>query len=152
MSETFLLDTNIVSAYLNLPKLVGAPTATKEQVKRVRDRVADLANPIFSALTVWEIERGLAKDGMRRHQRSFRSLCMRSTVLPVDEMVLTAAVDIWACAARAGRQPGDVDALLVATARRWGYLFVSGDANALECAGAQRPEVPAQNWFVASAD
>ena len=147
MIEAYLLDTNIVSAYLKFPKLVDSPPPNAEQMTRVRDRVSCLASPVFSALTVWEIERGLAKNAMHRHLRSFRSFCLHSTVLAVDDAVLKAAVGVWGAAAKAGMRPGDVDALLVATAQHWGHTFVSCDNNALTCAAVQTPPIPTCNWF-----
>jgi predicted nucleic acid-binding protein len=147
VSVQYLLDTNVVSAYLKLPKLVHVATHSNDDVVKVRTRLDALPQPCFSVLTRWEIERELVHREMRRHLRAFRTFCLRSTILPVDDRVLTAAVAVWAACARAGRPVGDVDALLVATASAWGYTFVTGDGPALESAALQAPKVSTENWF-----
>lgn len=155
MSPFYLLDTNIVSAYLNIQIDVSKKADAGEQL---RTRMQRVATPCFSALTKWEIERGLTHARLRgresneRHRNrslAFRTLCLHSRVVPVDDRVLTAASSVWAQAKRSGISPGDVDCLLVATAVVWEYTLVSADTNLLACARAQKPTLGFENWLSA---
>jgi predicted nucleic acid-binding protein len=100
----------------------------------------------FSVLTAWEIDRGLLHGGAKRSRDQFQSLLTKVLVVPVDGNVWGVASDVWAASAMAGRMPGDVDALIVASAKVWGYTLVTHDSGMRMCAAAQSPPVPTVDW------
>jgi len=151
---THLLDTNIVSAWLTYPAAARRrPDGTKTlSLKGAHDRVNDLEEIYFSALTRWEIERGLKAKGHDKRLRDFAGLCRQSRVLRLDDRIVDQAVDTWAAVKRAGHAPKDVDILILATAQVWQLVLVTNDEGLQRAADLQNPPVSWEDWLVPAAD
>lgn len=145
----YLLDTNIVSARLKVPRLRKRGVAVPENLQRAHDRVVDLSLINVSVLTYWEIERGLKNKNEKANLVAFYSYFAEANVIPLDDRVFSIASDVWVAGARRGRRPPEVDALIVATAKAWGYTIVSDDGDVATCAGLQEPPVSVENWLAA---
>ncbi len=143
---TYLLDTNAVSAWLEVPRYRSTGKDVPVEMARVHARVADLDVVAFSVVTAWEIDRGLLRGGSKRRRDQFHALLSKVLVVPADPSVWDVASEVWAASAKAGALPGDMDALIVATAKVWGYTVVTHDAGVARCAAAQSPAVDVVDW------
>jgi predicted nucleic acid-binding protein len=146
---TWLLDTNIVSAWLAYPAAAkrhpdGARTRS---LAGAFDRVDGLEEVYFSALTRWEIERGLKVKGYEKRLADFAGLCRHSRVLRLDDRIVDQAVETWAAVKRAGRAPKDIDILILATAQVWGLTLVTNDEGLQRAAELQDPPVSWEDWL-----
>jgi predicted nucleic acid-binding protein len=146
---SFLLDTNIVSAWLSYPAASRRhPDGSKTVAyKRAHDRVNELEEVYFSALTRWEIERGLTWKGWDKRLLDFAGLCRQSRVLRLDDRIVDQAVSTWAAVKHAGDAPKDVDILILATAQVWQLVLVTNDEGLQRAADLQQPPVVWEDWL-----
>jgi tRNA(fMet)-specific endonuclease VapC len=70
----------------------------------------------LSAITRFEVLRGLKVRNATRQVRWFEELCHDSDILPIDDSVILEATDIYADLHRRGQMIGDADILIAATA------------------------------------
>lgn len=70
----------------------------------------------FSALTRYEILRGLKHRGLAATLARFETFCVHSLVLPIDDAVLVQAADLWTAARQGGHPCADADLIIAATA------------------------------------
>lgn len=114
-----LLDTDILSEILK---------AKNEQVLRVVQRYLDQHQRFaFSAITLYEILRGLRAMQATRALNAFLKLVGSSDVLPVSLSVLYRAADLWADAGKGGHPRNDADLVVAATALECGRVLVTGN-------------------------
>ena len=115
-----LLDTDILSEVLK---------AKNKQVLNVAQQYLDQHQRFaFSAITLYEILRGLRASQATRALRAFLELAKNSNVLPVSLPVLHRAADLWADAGKGGYPRNDADLIIAATALESGRVLVSGNA------------------------
>ena len=100
-SAPTLLDTDALSSLLRRNPAV---------VRRARDYLSVYSRLTFSAITRYEILRGLKARDASRQQEAFEGFCAANTVLPVR------AADVYADLHRRGELIGDADILIAATA------------------------------------
>lgn len=144
----YLLDTNILSARLSFAALSKRKKVPPTNVRRVAERVGELPFIQISALTYWEIERGLLHVDAASKLHAFRAFCIAGVhVIPVDAVVLSIASKVWVASAHKGFRPPEVDALIVATAVAWDLTLVSRDKDVKRCAASQDPPCPLEDWF-----
>jgi tRNA(fMet)-specific endonuclease VapC len=103
-----LLDTDVLSEVLKGKQRQIAQTA--EQYIREHQRFT------FSAITLYEIERGLLAKQATRLIAQFQAIEQVSTVLPVTVPILRRAARLWADAKAGGQPQNDADLLIAATA------------------------------------
>jgi tRNA(fMet)-specific endonuclease VapC len=119
--ELTLLDTDILS----------------EVLKGKDHRVSQLAHDYpaehhrfaFSAITAYEIVRGMRARQATRQLPEFLKLVGTSEVFPLSVKVLIRAADLWAEARNAGHPRGDADLMIAATALESGRVLVTGNAD-----------------------
>jgi tRNA(fMet)-specific endonuclease VapC len=81
----------------------------------------------FSAITRYEVIRGLKAKGALRQLGRFQIFCQYSLILPLTNSVFDRAADLWASSHAAGRPQKDADLLIGATALEHGLTLVSGN-------------------------
>ncbi len=114
-----LLDTDILSEVL------------KARDKRVLDRASlylhEQGRFSFSAITFYEILRGIRAAGAVRQLSIFGGLAGKSEVLPVSLAVLDRAASLWSDAHAGGHPRNDADLIIAATALDSGRVLVTGN-------------------------
>jgi tRNA(fMet)-specific endonuclease VapC len=103
-----ILDTDILSALMRQNPRV---------VTKARQYLEEHGRFTLSAITMYEIQRGLKARNAIKQQKAFKTLCRSSTVLPVDDAVVDrASSSIYADLASRDELIGDADILITATA------------------------------------
>jgi len=116
-----LLDTDILSEILR---------AKNQQVLEAAARyLAEHQRFAFSAITFYEILRGLRANQAVHALNEFLTLADSSDVLPVTIPVLTRAADLWADARQGGHPRNDADLIIAATALENRRVLVTGNAD-----------------------
>jgi predicted nucleic acid-binding protein len=114
-----ILDTDVMSEVLK---------ARNQQVLNVAQQyLAQHQRLAFSAITLYEILRGLRASQATRGLNTFFKLVGNSDVLPVSLPVLFRAADLWADAGRGGYSRNDADLIIAATALESGRVLVTGN-------------------------
>ena len=115
-----ILDTDIMSEVLK---------ARNQQVLTVAQQyLAQHQRLAFSAITLYEILRGLRASQATRGLNTFLKLVGNSDVLAVSLPVLFRAADLWAEAGRRGYSQNDADLIIAATALESGRVLVTGNS------------------------
>ena len=83
----------------------------------------------FSAMTWFEVVRGLREKRSTRLMQRCETLCGRSHVLPVDDQVLDRAADLWVVARAGGYSHRDADLIIAATALVHARSLVTGNTS-----------------------
>ena len=119
--EAAILDTDILSEILK--RKDQRVLATTRQYLAQHQRFA------FSAITAYEIIRGMKATRATRQLAAFTSLLGTSDVLPVTLPVLERAADLWADARRSGHPHNDADLIIAATALDAQRTLVTGNSS-----------------------
>jgi tRNA(fMet)-specific endonuclease VapC len=114
-----LLDTDILSEVLkgNNPDVLTAA----QQYLTIHRQLA------FSAITMYEIMRGLLANQASRQLAAFLALTGRSDVLPVSIPILKRAAGLWAEARNNGHPCDDADLIIASTALEARRVLVTGN-------------------------
>ena len=83
----------------------------------------------FSAITKYEILRGLLEKGATLQLERFANFCTRSLVLEVNDDILDRAARLWADARRRGLPARDADLMIAATALAENRTLVTGNTD-----------------------
>ena len=115
-----LLDTDILSELLKAknPQVLDAAARYLAEHERLA----------FSAITLYEILRGLRASGAARALDEFLKLAESSDILPITTPVLQRAADLWVAARQGGHPQNDADLIIAATAMGAGRVLVTGNA------------------------
>ncbi|MEX1096263.1 MAG: type II toxin-antitoxin system VapC family toxin [Planctomycetales bacterium] len=120
MDET-ILDTDILSEVLKRKDQQVLGTA--------RQYLAEHQRLAFSAMTVYEIIRGMRANRATRQLAEFLKTVSTSEVFPISMPVLMRASELWAEARRAGHPHSDADLIIAATALEAGRALVTGNTS-----------------------
>jgi predicted nucleic acid-binding protein len=114
-----LLDTHILSELIKLRNLV---------VQRHALGYVQQVGPIaFSAVTRYEIIRGLKQQNATAQLSRSATFCQNSLVLPIDDAILDRASDLWANARTHGHPHNDADLIVASTALEHRRVLVTGN-------------------------
>jgi tRNA(fMet)-specific endonuclease VapC len=116
-----ILDTDILSEVLK--KKDPQVLATAQQYLTHHQRLS------FSAVTLYEIVRGMRASNATRQLGAFLKLVGTSDVLPVSIPVLIRAADLWAEARTGGHPKHDADLIIAATALEARRTLVTGNTS-----------------------
>ncbi|OQX21531.1 MAG: hypothetical protein BWK80_33060 [Desulfobacteraceae bacterium IS3] len=116
---SYLLDTNIVSAFIN----------NIRDVKRQLYQISGEEKEIFtSIITHYEVRRGLLAANAVRKMRIFEQFCLRFKVLPLDTIEISEkAAQIHTELKKQGCPIPDNDILIAATASWHNLILVTND-------------------------
>lgn len=81
----------------------------------------------FSALTRYEVIRGMRDRQATRQLQQFDLFCQQALILPVTDAVLMRAADLWVIGRRQGHSRTDADLIIAATALEHGRTLVTGN-------------------------
>ena len=115
-----LLDTDILSEMLKQRHARVVAHAAKY--------LTDQGQFALSALTRYEIVRGMRDRNASAQLQKFESFCQQSVVLPITDAILMRAADLWVIARRNGHPKSDADLIIAATALEHGRNLVTGNA------------------------
>ena len=114
-----LLDTDILSELL------------KQQNPAVQQNAANYLSEhgqfAISAITRYEVVRGLKSKQAWRQLNQFHSFCGNTLVLPISDAVLDRASDLWADARKGGHPGRDPDLIIAATALESSRVLITGN-------------------------
>lgn len=129
----YMLDTNILIALLR-----GRGDAARGRLELEADRL------VVSAITVMELEFGLASSGASGRRRlQLQSLLGLMTVLPFDEAAAGNAGLLRAQLERQGEPIGPYDSLIAGHARSLGLTVVTDNTSEF----ARVPGLMVENWL-----
>jgi tRNA(fMet)-specific endonuclease VapC len=114
-----LLDTDILSEVLKQKN----PTV----VQRASAYLQLHQQFAFSAVTRYEVVRGLKDKALAQQLGQFVTFCQHSLIFAITDAVLDRAADLWVVARRAGRPRNDADLIIAATALEHGRALVTGN-------------------------
>jgi len=114
-----LLDTDILSEVLKQkhPGVVQKASAYLQQHQQFA----------FSAMTRYEVVRGLKDKGASKQLRKFETFCQHSLLLALTDAILDRAADLWVIARKGGLPKRDADLFIAATALEHGRVLVTGN-------------------------
>lgn len=119
--DAAILDTDMLSEVLKRKDVIVLSNA--ERYLRGHQRMA------FSAMTVFEIIRGMRANQATRQAAEFLKTVGTSDVFPVSLPVLMKAADLWADGRNGGHPHNDADLIIAATALETRRVLVTGNTN-----------------------
>lgn len=114
-----LLDTDILSEVLK--------AKDPQVLRKARQYLAQHGRLAFSAMTFYEVIRGIQARPAKRQMTRFRQLAAGADVLPISIPVLQRAADLWVTARDGGHPRDDADLIIAATALESGRVLVTGN-------------------------
>lgn len=114
-----LLDTDILSEVLK--------RKDANVLANARRYLAQHQRLAFSAITVYEIVRGLKATRATRQLADFLKRVGTSDVFPVSLPILMRSAELWVTARDGGHPRGDADLIIAATALEQGRVLVTGN-------------------------
>lgn len=130
-----VIDTDILSAIMR-----GNPSATE----RARSYLKTYRQFTFSALTRYEVLRGLLAKKAARQLVAFDQLCAASQVLPVTDTIIVQGASIYASLSQRGDLISDADILIAATAIVHGLIVVTNNTQHFR----RIQNLQVENWLV----
>ncbi len=131
---SYLMDTNAVSAILKQNKTVMNRTEKAEQ---------DQKEIFISAITYYEIRRGLLAVNATRKTEIFEAFCDAHEILEIDKRIIPdKAAGIYAGLKRQGEILEDSDILIAATALVGKLILVTDDGHFKRI-----PGLTIENWL-----
>ena len=82
----------------------------------------------FSAITRYDIIRGLKAKRAAKQLQHFAMFCQHSRILSLTEAIFDCAADLWVATHAAGRPKKDADLLIAATTLEDGLNLATGNA------------------------
>jgi tRNA(fMet)-specific endonuclease VapC len=114
-----LLDTDILSEVIKQKNVVVA--------KRAASYLSVNHHFTISAITRYEIIRGLKAKAANKQLRQFAVFCQHSEIIPLTDAIFDRAADLWVATHAAGRPKKDADLLIAATALEHGLSLITGN-------------------------
>jgi predicted nucleic acid-binding protein len=96
----------------------------------------------ISALSRYEILRGLKEKNATTQLSRFATFCQHSILLPITDTVLDRTADLWVTARQGGYPRSDADLIIAATALEHGCVLVTGNTSHF----AWVPGLTIANW------
>jgi tRNA(fMet)-specific endonuclease VapC len=117
--DSVLLDTDTISEILRQRNPIVAKNAIEYLTQH-----SEFA---FSAITHYEIVRGLLWRNATQKLFAYRAFAARSVILPTSEEVFETAAELWVDGRQTGRPHRDADLIIAATALQHARTLVTGN-------------------------
>ena len=117
--DAALLDTDMLSEVLK--------RKDRRILAKARPYLAQHLRFAFSAITAYEIIRGLRAKRATRQLTVFLNTISTSDVFPIALPVLMRAAELWSDASAGGHPHDDADLIIAATALEYGRVLVTGN-------------------------
>ena len=114
-----LLDTDLLSELLK--------QKNANVVQHAAGYLAQYGRFSLSALTRYEVRRGLLHKQATAQLGRFEVFCQQSLVLPITDAILDRAADLWVHASTIGQPKADADLIIAATALEHGFVLATGN-------------------------
>ncbi len=111
-------------------------------VQKSADYLQQHSQFAISAMTRYELLRGLKEKQAGRQQAQFDIFCHRSLIVSISDAILERAADLWVAARRGGYPGRDADLLIAATALETQRILVTGNTAHF----AWVPSLKIENW------
>jgi tRNA(fMet)-specific endonuclease VapC len=131
-----LIDTDILSEFLKRKDPIV--------VQKAADYLREFERFAISAISQYEVMRGLKEKNAVRQLRRFAEFCEQVEVYPISSDVLERASDLWALARRGGRPGRDPDLMIAATALEHERVLVTGNVDHFSWI----PALTIENWRI----
>jgi tRNA(fMet)-specific endonuclease VapC len=117
--EAAVLDTDMLSEILK--------GRDANVVAKARQYHAEHGQFVFSAMTYYEVLRGIQLRKATRQIARFPQFASAAGVVPISIPILERASDLWAMAVNGGHPNGDADLIIAATSLEVGRVLVTGN-------------------------
>lgn len=114
-----LLDTDILSEVLKQKDATVVQNAANYLQQHARFAI--------SAMTRYEVLRGLKEKGATRQIAQFETFCKHTLVFPISDAVLDRTADLWAAGRKGGYPHRDADLVIAATALEENRVLITGN-------------------------
>ena len=114
-----LIDTDILSEFLKQKNPIVQ--------KKAADYLAQYQQFAISAMTRYEVMRGLKDKGAVRQLQKFEQFCKHAEVVPITDEILVRTADLWVQGRKGGHPRRDPDLIIAATALEHGRVLVTGN-------------------------
>ena len=114
-----LLDTDILSEVLK--------QKNANVVQRAAEYLKQHGQFAISAMTRYEVIRGLNDKNASAQLQRFEVFCQHTIVIPISDDVLVRSAELWAAARRSGNPKKDADLIIAATALLHNRVLVTGN-------------------------
>ena len=132
-----LLDTDILSEFLK--------QKNSTVLKNASDYLANFQQFSISAVTRYEVMRGLKDKGALQQLKKFEQFCQHAEVFPITAEILDRTSDLWVEARKGGHPRRGPDLIIAATAFQHGRVLVTGNASDF----AWIPGLSIEDWRIA---
>lgn len=129
-----LIDTDILSEVLK--------AKDPRVLRRASDYLTEHGRLSFSAMTFYEMIRGIRASNAVRQLESFTKLAQTSDMLPVSIEVLDRAASLWAEAHGGGHPRNDADLIIAATALEANRVLITGNTSHFDWI----PQLRIEDW------
>ena len=119
--DAALLDTDILSEVLK--------QRNPQAPQKASDYLAQHGQFAISAITRYEVIRGLKEKQATAQLARFATFCQHTLIVPVTDDIFDQAADLWAAGRQQGRTPADADLLIAATAIQRQRTRVTGNTS-----------------------
>jgi tRNA(fMet)-specific endonuclease VapC len=117
--DAALLDTDTLNEVLK--------RRNPQVVQRAASYLSQHVKFAFSAMTRYEVLRGLKDKGALKQLARFETFCQQSLIVPPSVTILDRAADLWVAARRGGHAGRDADLVIAATALETSHVLVTGN-------------------------
>lgn len=129
-----LLDTDILSEVLK--------QKDARVVRRASEYLAEHGQFAISAMTRYEVVRGLKDKDATAQVARFETFCRHSIVYAITDAILDRTSDLWVVGRRQGHPHRDADLIIAATALMHGRVLVTGNRDHF----AWVPDLTIMDW------
>jgi len=137
MPQPVLLDTDTLSGIMRQHPLA---------IKQAQVYLNNHQQLTFSIITRYEILRGLKAKQATTQLATFDHLCRKSHILPITDLIIIKAADIYANLHQSGLLIGDADILIGATASIHNLTIITNNENHFK----RISELRVENWLKAT--
>lgn len=111
-------------------------------VQKSSDYLQQHSQFAISAITRYELLRGLKEKQATKQLVQFEVFCQQSLIVPITEAILDRTAELWVAARRGGFPGKDADLLIAATALETQRVLVTGNTAHF----AWVPSLKIENW------
>ena len=111
-------------------------------VQKSADYLQQHSQFAISAITRYELLRGLKEKQAAKQLAQFDVFCRQSLIFPITDAILDQTADLWVAARRGGFPGNDADLLIAATALELQRVLVTGNQRHF----AWIPGLQLENW------
>lgn len=117
--QPVLLDTDMLSELIKL--------RNSAVQKRALDYTRQVGPIALSAITRYEILRGYKRTNATTQLARFQVFCQQAIILPIDDIVVEQAAELWSQAQAGGHPDNDADLIIAATALAHQRVLATGN-------------------------